>query len=413
MRNKLIHLIETANAALLFLLFLSLPCTLVYPEDPQRLLKTGLIILPAAASAFGIRKLKHLTAYLLLAAAVTAAVSALSDGIPEQIYLTAASLLLFLVRIPARAAGTVDVLTIPQPFEALVFLVLAIIGHLVDAPEVGKIAYRYLMVFLVLFFIYTNLTQVSGFLKTNEEIANLPGRQIVRTNRTMLSLFTALSLLFLLILPFLHLDQLLIAAGGGILALIRMLFSLFPGSEPEVAVQETMEAVRDSAGYPMLPPADEGPAWLKAILDFLSWVLAAAIAVACAAGFVYLVIQLFRRFYRPIQENDDTQEFIREEERADLSAREEKKGRREGFFSFLQPDAQIRRIYRSVLKKRFRAQKMNGAPNAAATPSELECSAGLQENDAAKVLHELYEKARYSGKPCLREDVNRLKESGW
>ena len=43
--------------------------------------------------------------------------------------------------------------------------------------------------------------------------------------------------------------------------------------------------------------------------------LAAAIAVACAAGFVYLVIQLFRRFYRPIQENDDTQEFIREEER--------------------------------------------------------------------------------------------------
>ena len=412
MRNKLLSLIEISNASLIFLMILALPCSLVYPGDSRHLMRTFLVVIPAAASHMGIKKQKHLISYLLLMAGTAALLFFLADDIPERIWLTAASLILFLIRIPARLNRSDDAITAPVPVEAILFVAFTIVGHFIDSPYIGPIAYRYLFVFLILLFFYLNLTRMDSFLQQNKEIANLPGRQILRTNRVMMSIFVLAALFSMILLPALGLDKVLLGAGDGLLHLIRMFFSLFPGGEAEEAVVETSQAVQGNPEPFMLPPAEDS-SWIKAILDFLSWLLSIAVYIGCIAGLVFLIIQVFRRFYRPIQENNDRQEFIGEEDKADLTAREEKRSRRNTIFSYFQPDAHIRRIYRSTLKKKFAKKGGNYIPSKGASPSELEQGAGLSKGASLDALHELYEKARYSGSPCSREDVSRLKENGW
>ena len=78
--------------------------------------------------------------------------------------------------------------------------------------------------------------------------------------------------------------------------------------------------------------------------------------------------------------------------------------KKEGIFS---PARRIRRLYRRAVKRRAA-----GSISGSETPLELEEKAGFYRADARpdksrdfRVVHDLYEKARYGNEECTKEEV--------
>ncbi len=404
MLRKLIEFLAFLHGACVIMLFILCPVTLLYPTEQLYWFRSAFVLLPLAVSDYGIRHMKRLSVYLLFCILCTAAMFFFAKTLPEMIYLTVTSVLVFLIRIPARIHKDTDLLHSPAIFALIAFFLVYLFGLILPNKLFCEISYPLAFCYLIVIMLHTNLTQLDHYLDQNRSIANLPGHRIIATNRVMMLIFMFIALLSMLALPATGIAKIFPYIGNGILWLLRTLFSLLPDKDPGEIPEPIPETQAAAEPSEMLPIENTGPTLFTMILNILAVILIIVLIIAAIVGVVYGIIMLFRHFYQPIHENDDTQEFIKEE-KADISAYSHAEKKEASLFFQFDPQAVIRKMYIKVIKKGIHTEPIPET----LTPSELEQLAGVSYTEASILLHELYEKARYSPETCTKDDVAQLK----
>lgn len=410
MRIKLQHLTEHLHGFLLILGITAFLASIIFPSEYLiYFFHSFILLIPFCTTAWAQKHVKHLLSYLLLGLAGTAAVFLLGMNFFEQLYLTVLAAVIMLARIPSRLHDSPGLLDAPGPGFLGYFVLLFFVALLLKQEAPQTLVYWLTFVYLADYLLFLNLTHLNGYLHSRRDSANLPGHQIVSTNRALMTLFFVLVILFMLVLPLVPLDRVVSAIGIALRDFLRWIFSHF--SEEEQAIMETaaqtLAAEAQTEGFAETAAT---PAWLQMLYDILFGVITFVVCTAAIAGLIYAIILLFHRFYRPMAENGDTQEFI-DEKADDLFIREQKDKKREPFLSSLfHPSMIVRRRF----KKQIRKGTASGTKGAVSipeplTPSELEEYAGLPDSEETRRLHELYEKARYSREGCTKEEAASLK----
>ncbi len=411
MMHKLTEFLAFLHGACIVMLITLFPVTLLYPTEQLYWFRAAAVIVPLAVSDYGIRHLRRLSIYLLLCIICTAGIFFFAKTLPEMIYLPAVSLLVFAIRIPARIHRDTDLLHSPALFALIAFIIVYIMGLIFPSEPLCMVSYPLAFCYLIILILHTNLSQLSQYLDQNRNIANLPGHRIMTTNRIMMMLFMFAALLSMILVPATGIAKIFPYIGNGILWLLRTLFSLLPDKDPGEIPEPVPEAPPSAEPGEMLPIENQGPTLFTMILNILAVILIVVMIAAAVAGVIYAIIMLFRHFYQPIHENDDKQEFIKDE-KADISAYSHKEKKEPSLFFQFDPSSSVRKLFIRSIRKGIQNQTKltaSGSIPEALTPSELEQLAGLSELESTNLLHELYEKARYSPEPCTKEEVALLK----
>lgn len=424
MRTKVQALTQHLHGFLLILGITAFLSCIMFPSEYLfYFFHSFLLLIPFCVTAWGQKKIKHLVSYLAAGTACAALLFFLGVHFFEKLYLLVISVLIMLTRIPPRLNKTDDyeivddnvvdsggLLDSPGAGFLGYFILLFFVCLLLKKTQPQELIYWLTFVYLANLLVYINLKGLNGYLYSRRTIANLPGRQIVSTNRALMIVFSALTLIVMLVIPLIPLDQIVSSIGIALRDFLRWIFSHFSAEEQTVieTVAESLEAATQS---PMLGEVDSTPAWLKMLYDIIFAVIVFVVSAGALAGIFYAVLLLIHRFYRPTAVSGDMQEFIDDETDASFLSESEKK-KKDSFLSQLfHPNAVIRKRFKKQIKKGNASGKKAGSPiPGSLTPAELEQYANLPDDERTRLLHELYEKARYSKDGCTKEDAAALKK---
>lgn len=423
MRIKLQALTEHLHG---FLLLLGITAFLSYLIFPSEYLlyffHSFLLLIPFVTTAWGQKKIKHLVSYLVIGTISSILIFLLGMNMFERLYLSVLSIIIMLIRIPARLHKTDDYEIVDENVTDS--------GGLLDCPSAGFLGYFALLFFvaallkknalqdliywitfawLANFLIYTNLRSLNSYLYSRRSIANLPGKQIVSTNRALMMLFCIVTLIIMLVLPLIPLDEVVSSIGIAIRNFLRWFFSHFSAEEQEI-VETVAESLAASGQATMLGEVKPTPAWLKMLYDILFGIISFVVSAGALVGIGYAILLLIHRFYKPTAAQGDTQEFIDEETESSFIQKTEKKESSSLFSQLFHPNMTIRKRFKKQIQKGCASNKKTGSSiPISLTPAELEQYANLSDDEQTQLLHTLYEKARYSKDGCTKEDVALLK----
>ena len=372
----------------------------------MRVFLTSLIVLlPYVVVSIAGARCKTIYTFLLFSAASIVVTIVVAPTIPEKIIYPFLGTLILIIRTAGRLNEKDDILNTPHPAAALLFALLYLISFGIENELLRTVNYYLAFAYVILVLIYMNLSSLDSYLEVNREIANIPHRQISRTNSAILSIFVGLTAIVMIFLPRTGLDQVIMAIIRGFREVIRLLLRLLQreGPPPEETTAPVEETLPPEGGG--MPPAGETPAWLQVFYQVLTYIIVIAVGIMLLYLLVRGIINVIKRFYRPIKENDDVQEFLdpNKESRSYAAAMVSD---RPGFFDFSQ-EATVRKQYKRLIEQRGKDHL-----DFAYTPDELEDAAKLPEGSSRSRLHELYEKARYSKEgsdPGDAREVRRLR----
>jgi hypothetical protein len=284
-------------------------------------------------------------------------------------------------------------LTAPSPWCMLWFAAQYVVGLIAKQPLYWRTVFYLALLDLFVCFAFHYIRQFTVFLQDNHTSANLPVRTIRRVHLILLAVGTLLLVLF--ITPSVLFDR-------EPLSELTLKVSHLPTSDdggmaeffPTAATEENpfMEGLIDTG------ESHEPPEWLTKLMNILLVVVLAGFVIAVIAA----IVQAIRFAMRNFAVCDEDEVIFLEDETSDAAETTgPTKTRDDGFFSV---NRQIRRRYKKTIQK-----ATSGIPDHWATPSELEAHAGLADSDGISVLHEVYEKARYSRDGATREDAERIK----
>jgi hypothetical protein len=283
-------------------------------------------------------------------------------------------------------------LTTPSPWCMLWFAAQYVVGLIAKQPLYWRTVFYLALLDLFVCFAFYYIRQFTVFLQDNHTSANLPVRTIRRVHLILLAVGTLLLVLFVTPAVFFNREP---------LSELTLKVSHLPTSDdvgmaelfPTTATEENpfMEGLIDTG------ETHEPPEWLKKLMNVLLVVILAGFVIAVIAA----IVQAIRFAMRNFAICDEDEVLFLEDETADsVESADSAKTRDDGFFSV---NRQIRRRYKKTIQK-----ATSGIPDHWATPSELEAHAGLADSDGISVLHEVYEKARYSRDGATREDAERV-----
>ena len=368
----------------------------------------SLLLLAAyAATAIAEKKIRGIGVFLLISIASVLPAVLLAPDLVSRIVFILIGVIIIAIRIVGRVRDSGTILDSPHMAVVALFAVFFIIAAAVENRFVSTLNYYLAFAYLIMILIYTNFLNLEGYLTVNKDVQNIPVKKIGRTNNLMLLGYLGLTVTIMILMPIFGLDRAVAKLGQGILALIRFLASLRKGGEEVVDATLPEEGGGGDMGgqMPNFGETNETPLWLEALYHALTVVLIVVVAILVIAIIAVAVYRLVKAFYKPIRENSDEQEFINPED--DNREFAEPQG---GFFRRIReivdptPTASVRRIYRKRIKK----QKKDFSE--AMTPQEIESAVGLPEGTPRQILHEVYEKARYSANGCTEQDLTRLKK---
>lgn len=235
----------------------------------------------------------------------------------------------------------------------------------------------------VIILIHSNLHAIHEFLKLFHNQDHFPQKQIEHVNSFCMTVFLGITLFFM--------------AGFSLLLeplwpVIRQWFaSLKHPVQPQPPVPEEIcpafsKVVDFSAlfGEPAPPPA-----WMKIVdrlFSFIGYVLIIAIALFLLRT---MCLSIWNWITSPRQFDDDEKIYLKPT--LSMSGEKASAPREKEFFYFLSYNGKIRRYYRKKILIQQKKQKKS-VPPAWATPAELEKVSGIED----QILHQVYEKARYS-----------------
>lgn len=250
---------------------------------------------------------------------------------------------------------------------------------------------------LLICFLDIFLRQMSDFVELHRETADMPLGQMEQVNYGLLAGFLTVLAVVLCGIPFTPLGQWLEMIPKIIKQILRhgfgWLFSHW--NVPEEGPLEKPEITGISIQA-------SGNEFLQRILEIFGYILIAALVVVA----VIVIYRFLTSGLKHGKEDTDQKEFLRvfyKDQRAGT-----KKEKNQVAWHDFSPSGQIRRIYvREILKAGKKGAKLQKSH----TPAQLEQTVDLSGRlEAADLLHEAYEKARYSKDGCEKEEWNQLKK---
>lgn len=231
-------------------------------------------------------------------------------------------------------------------------------------------------------FIYQFMDSFYTFLREHSSAANLPVRTMEKVVRIIFTIACVILVAF---------------------TLPSLLYGKEPMSEltfkeKEISGQWQTQTPAPDAGQADMPDLQdllgdeeikEPPRWLVLLSQALIYLTFAGMAAA-ALVIIYRVCRNAGKFF--FSETEDDICFL---ERGFTDQNEGVGRRRLPFGRRLSPDQRIRRYYKKALRRGLKE-----SPGGSETPHELENLAGLSRDETRQVLHDCYEKARYSAKGC-------------
>lgn len=243
-----------------------------------------------------------------------------------------------------------------------------------------------------------NREQVLSFQQNNRSLYRFPGENIANASRLSLLLLSLVTVAGMAVLPFSGLDQGIYSLGRLLRRFIAWLLS--GGSrEPAVASEQTQEP---EMMQPFFPEQEENSPFWQAFWDILEKIFMAAILLLAVAALCWGLYWLYKKYNASAMNNGDILEILPKNSQEKREKTGGGKGIGPGLFS-AKPEDRIRRYYRRKIQRNLR-------PDFSLSPGELERASGLSQKEGIEEFHQLYEKARYSGKSCSRQDAGRMKD---
>ena len=409
MRRTVLRIIRFLHGAMVMTAVMSGVCLLlsIFGMTPESYFPFSLLVLVTyVATAFAEEKIKGIGLFLLISIASVIPTALLAPDIASKIVFVLISGIIIAIRIVGRVRDSGTLLDSPHMAVVILFAVFYLIGLLAGNSFVSTLNYYLAFAYVIFILIYTNFLNLEGYLNVNKDVENIPVRKIGRTNNLMLLGYLGLTVTLMLVMPLVGLDKAIIGLGKGILALIRRLAALRNGTpDDDIVVESEVEGGGEMSGGMPDFGGSETPLWLTALYHAMEVALLVVAGIVVVAAIAFAIYRLVKAFYRPIKENSDEQEFIDPED--DDREYAEPQG---GFFQRVRdiidptPTAAVRRLYRRRIKK----QKVDFSE--ALTPDEIESAVGLSDGPERQILHEVYEKARYSERGCSEADLQRMRK---
>jgi len=294
------------------------------------------------------------------------------------------------------------------PTQSLALLVLLALdlgarqlGLAVLSPVYFAVGVAYLLLLLVRWHRASLADQMDRYAATPTQ----PTARVLRFNRMLLGGMLIGMATLLLLSPLLPVYATLVWLWRRFLDLLRWLLSLVAvGPEPTpTPAPEPTSPPTPTPSSEVGPPAVT-PEWLRVLQEILLYLMFAAVALLLAAGLIYGLYRLYRRFYEARLPDADRRESLMPSLVDVVQERLRRTGRafrrpfgrtpeqriRHAFFRLV--ESQARRGL--VLKPSRTAREIVGELDAASHP------------DLQDVL-ELYEKARYGAAPCTGAEAER------
>lgn len=279
-------------------------------------------------------------------------------------------------------------------------------GHLVCARYI----YGEILVFIVLRFIYDSVSNMSDFIRMNQDKTNFPAGQITIVNQMILLVFLGVLITSLLLFPKLHMEIILLPLieMGGIFFTWLLSFIHLPESDissstiQRTDMQSLVRALRKESEYEDM--------W-AVIEAFLQSTVIIFIAACIIAGISYLFYRMYKVYYANQKENADEKEFLIGEIKW-FGKRKIHYGKKakEGQDSF---SRKIRKEYHRYVKSNF--NKKENVPDAL-TPKEMLVflrereQKSIMDDKQQERIREIYERARYSQTECSQTELDELKK---
>lgn len=424
----LLQLTGHLHSLMLFWCFYPLTARLFLAQIPSRtpFLLTGiLLLLPVTISWYAAMKVKYLILYLLTGILVSLGYAAFNGFLASRLGFSLplgaglsllSSLLLFLIRglgrikkgqvqkmlleLPCADLARVDYselevpvfLDAPSPLHWIYFAVHYVLGALLKIPFYWRMIFYLFLTDVFLCFIYRFAEGFYDFLKEHSHCANLPVKTMEKVVKIIFTIACVILLAFTL--P-----------------------SLFYGKEPlsTLSFEQKQPSEEWTPDPKPLSPENGMPDWMEALsgqeepkeppkwLLFLSQVL---FYLICAGTVAAILAAIYRACTRAgkffASESEDEICFI---EKGFTDQGQEPKKQRLPWFRESSANMRIRRYYKRYLRKGLKK-----SPAGSETPHELEALAGFSESQSRELLHNHYEKARYSKEGCSASEAAELKK---
>lgn len=389
------------------LLYHSLACVLYWlpPEKtPSLCMKLLVLFVPLMLFAVIRSKSQNFFAFILLHVVISGGFVLIFDSMGERI--TAGICVTWIAIASVTKRFTKDLEESCPPMGAyLLFLGAYALASKSGRPYLMDLCCLEASLFLILFVSYRRITATSAFLKSNDQIKNLPAGQLKGLNRIMFGVFLLFFIASMLLVPHLPADTVLEGAAALLRLIIRgavwLLLRLFSRDTPDAemsgqALEQSMQPLEAGRTSRLMQILD------KLFLTILTVLLAAALLYLA----VRLLYQMYRRFYEQHRQNEDESEFLWKspalKERIVRQRREKENLSRKGI------NYQIRRLYKKRIRRRFGREAVIQPEW---TPTQWERV--LQQQQDAQMLERIliYEKARYSQHECGRQELEAFKQN--
>lgn len=386
--------------------FLVAYCILVvflYQTDPKApLYSLGLLPIPFLSWLIR-RRAKHIWSFLLLHGAILSLTLLASYSMESKIFYGLYVLATTFIAFYRRNKDDHN-----NIFYFIIVFLLFYMGTVSAKQEyLTRLIFTLAILFTFLHLLRLYLHNFARYFQAHSSITNVPYRQIRNTNN-ILVIFMALLCLFAFLLPFdLSVKDFLLRAAKGIIQVLFLIIKFFMNLFSDV------DAPQFEANKALLQAEQEGSSLLQLILMILEWVILLAAMAVLLLLTIWSVYKLYQYFYQKRKhEMSDRVEFISPFTKKEASKRASSRNSKIHFGP--SNNGVIRKHFRQAVVS---SVKDKGNLPKSLTPADLADlirSPGLGDLPQASAeerrqITDLYEKARYSGLECSREEVRRMK----
>ena len=336
-----------------------------------------LFIIPAAITKYSSLYIKQLWVYLVLSIVLVVATWFITTC-PLSCLIT---VIMVVLRLVSRVRQDASVFDRPHYVALIFFLVPFFYGGYMGDWFIQLMALILAFIYIALVFAFNGFKKIEDYIKLNNTMAEFPERRI---GNSMATIFGFGALIFLSVS----------------LICVMSSYEFFGITIPQIEVSEEEKAnlyestVNPESYYNNLAEqfgeAVDNP--VMAAVDQTATIISVILMIGL---FIFCIVELFLIFSKTVKkEKADIIESIVEPEEEEAPVEKKEKI---SFFD-MSPNAVVRRKYKKTIKSKF-------------TPDDWMTPAEMEERGKFKIdlLHNLYEKARYSEHGCTQEDKEAVK----
>lgn len=257
------------------------------------------------------------------------------------------------------------------------------------------------VLFITGWFWQTGLKRTAQLITDSEGMADVPADKIYTQSGGILAVFSGSVLALMILAPMTFLIRLLQWGRQGIFFVISKLLGMIEIKEPDGKAAESIPDMGSVFQGGLFEPNEPlSPVW--DVLDNIVFILM-YIAIFCGiCVLTWFVVKKVRELFRmqlQTEETDVTERIVPEKREKNFFA--SVKARRTAKIEGAAENVKIRKLYKKYMEEHTEEKQLT----ASVTPKELE-----QLTESGEVIRSLYEKARYSGVNCTKEETELLKQ---